>query len=171
MSSLQASGDQSLIALDFTMGALADLLDDWQQIRLEAMGTRHALALAAYTYAQNQHAPSASSVRPRWLPVIEADPLSNQYLRSNPSLRYVIPGRQINVAMHRINLVFSSYANFGKNFTGDEFLLYSVGADSRDNVAVEVQNTPELVPGADYLIWPPTLSLLRENLMTMSQLQ
>ena len=66
---LQASGDQSLIALDFTMGALADLLDDWQQIRLEAMGTRHALALAAYTYAQNQHAPSASSVRPRWLPV------------------------------------------------------------------------------------------------------
>ncbi len=168
---LYAQGDPVIAVIEFPMGRLVSMLDHWQQIRLESMGTRHALALAAYEYAQNQQAPSASSVRPRWLPKIEADPLNSEYLRSNPSLKYVIPGRHIRQSVHTVNLVFTGYANFRKRFTGDDFLLYSVGADSQDNVAVEIQNTPEFVPGADYLIWPPVLSLLRENRMTLGQLR
>lgn len=154
-----------------TMVPLRPLLGLWQQVRLEAIGTRHALALAGYEYAFNQIAPTASSIRPRWIVDIEPDPLNSEYLRSNPSLQYVVPGRQTPRETHTVNIVLEGESNFSKRFRGDEFLLFSVGGDSQSNVAVEVQNTPENVPGADYLIWPPILSLLRENLQANGQLR
>ena len=147
------------------------MLDLWQQVRLEAMGTRHALSLAAYEYTFNQLAPTGSAVRPRWLAEIEPDPLNPEYLHSNPPLYYVIPGRQIPRSTHTINVVVPGISNFRKRFGGAEFLLYSVGGDGANNVAIEVQNTVEDVPGADYLIWPPLLSLVREDLMNLGQLQ
>lgn len=154
-----------------SMAPLRPLLGHWQRVRLEAIGTRHALALAGYEYAFNQIAPTASSVRPRWIVEIEPDPLNSQYLRSNPSLQYIIPGRQTPEPTHTVNIVIEGEANFSKRFRDDEFLLFSVGGDSQSNVAVEVQNTPENIPGADYLIWPPVLSLMRENLQTIGQLR
>ncbi len=150
---------------------LRPLLDLWQQVRLEAIGTRHALALAGYEYAFNQLAPAPTSVRPRWLVDVEPDPLNPQYLRSNPGLAYIIPGRHTNNPVHEINVVIEGYSNFQKRFRDDEFLLYSVGGDGANNMATEIQNTVEDVPGADYLIWPPVLSLLRENLQTSGQLR
>ncbi len=150
---------------------LRPLLDLWQQVRLEAIGTRHALALAGYEYAFHQLAPAPSSVRPRWIVDVEPDPLNPQYLRSNPGLAYIIPGRHTNSPVHQVNVVIEGYSNFQKRFRDDEFLLYSVGGDGANNMATEIQNTVEDVPGADYLIWPPVLSLLRENLHTTGQLR
>jgi hypothetical protein len=43
-------------------------------------------------------------------------------------------------------------------------ILYSVGSDNTRQQARRVQNTTQLVQGADYLIWPPVISLNRQYL-------
>ena len=168
---LRSGASQFFAPIIRVLEPLRPLLDLWQQVRLEAIGTRHALALAGYEYVFNQLAPAPTSVRPRWLVDVEPDPLNPQYLRSNPGLAYIIPGRHTNNPVHEINVVIEGYSNFQKRFRNDEFLLYSVGGDGANNMATEIQNTVEDVPGADYLIWPPVLSLLRENLQTSGQLR
>lgn len=156
-------------AIALTTGQLPGLFDHWQQLRVEAVGTRHALALVGYSYRFNSFPPAASSVRPRWLAQIELDPLNADARQRGQSLRYILPGRDTPTDVHTVNVVVQGYPNFQKRLRDDTFILYSEGTDDADNLAREVQNTMDPVAGADYLLWPPLTSLLREELERTGQ--
>jgi hypothetical protein len=50
-------------------------------------------------------------------------------------------------------------------------VIYSVGSDNANNVVANVQNTPVVVRGADYMVWPPVLSLYRQHLTDLDLLK
>jgi hypothetical protein len=55
--------------------------------------------------------------------------------------------------------------------SSDTFVLYSRGSDNAKNYAKKNQNTAAVVENADYLLWPPVLSLHRQRLLDLDQLK
>jgi len=153
------------------------LFDLRQLALLERIGTSHSLALVGFLYTAKSFPPDASSVRPRWLKNIEDDPFSMDLRsRSTFTLQYFVPVRDDNQNAreeekpHEMNVVPATGAAFSVRLRSDNMVVYSVGTDQVRNRARKVQNTSSLVQGADYLIWPPMLSLQRQNLMDRGDL-
>lgn len=142
-----------------------DLLDMRQVLRAEAIGTRQAIAMLALTYRTNQFPTSLAGTRNRdWYPELEVDP----FAEGSAPLGYLVPERDTQGVL-RMSIV-ADEANFGREFRSDEFVIFSIGTDRQSNLAGEVQNTFEEVFGADYLLWPPLLSLTRDELKRRGEL-
>jgi hypothetical protein len=62
-------------------------------------------------------------------------------------------------------------ATFSLTFKNESMVIYSVGSDNANNVVANVQNTPVVVRGADYMVWPPVLSLYRQHLTDLDLLK
>jgi hypothetical protein len=139
-----------------------------QQAIAEAVGTRLTLALVAQWYVTGAIPPQATAVRPRWLKEMEADAYnSNRDRGALPPPQYFIPTRRGNPVAHSMDIVTNSVrgdANFSIKLGPETFVLYSFGTDTADNFAGRIQNTREVVENADYLLYPPVLSLYRQNL-------
>lgn len=140
-----------------------------QQATSEAVGTRLSLALTAQWYVTGAIPPQATAVRPRWLKAMEADAFNpNRDRGALPPPQYFIPTRRGGVsAPHSMDVVTNSVrgdANFSLKFGPETFILYSYGTDQADNFATRIQNTTDVVQNADYLLYPPVLSLYRQNL-------
>ncbi|MCB9846652.1 MAG: hypothetical protein H6811_11790 [Phycisphaeraceae bacterium] len=166
----------NLVAVGQVVRGLPDLFSLWQALRLEAVGTRHALALAGYALRNGAMPPNETAVRPLWLQQMESDPLVDPLQGGTgrgaaANLRYFVPERDTQGQPHEINVVTPGAPNFRKRLRRDDFVLYSVGTDSQAGWAREVQNTMDPVLGADYLIWPPVMSLLREEQVRTGQLR
>lgn len=150
---------------------LSVLYDLRRVFETEVVGTRHALALLGYFYELHEFPPAISSVRPRWLSSIEADPFNpNRALGRLPALEFFVPVRDAYVASerdvrqpHRMNVYSPGGENFSIMLRDDQFVVYSVGRDGMKNLAEDVSIDPEAVTG-DYLIWPPMYSLYRTHL-------
>jgi hypothetical protein len=71
---------------------------------------------------------------------------------------------------HDMNIVTPN-ANFSRRIGEDQFVLYSVGGNGGKDWARQIQNTAENAAGADYLIWPPIVSLQRQHLIERGQLK
>jgi hypothetical protein len=148
-----------------------DLFGDRQMLQAEAVGTRASLAVVAYTVKNRQFPPLLASVRPRYLPELEADPYNpNREYGAKPPLEYFVPirdqtfGPREDPHPHRINVVVLSGRNFDVAVDQSQFVLYSVGPDGVRSWAKNVrEDARDYFPG-DYLIWPPTISLQRQNL-------
>lgn len=134
--------------------------------RTEVVGTRQALAIVGYRSAFGSFPPVVSSVRPRWLPAIEADPMNRDRVRGRvPPLEYFVPIRDVRASNEPHSMIGTGYFDsaFSVNLFDDTFVLYSVGFNGRRNFGERIENDwREAGRGQDYLIWPPLLSLSRE---------
>jgi hypothetical protein len=145
-------------------------------VRVELVGTRSALAVAGYHMLQGKFPPQLTAVRPAWLMEIDADPYNpNTQNGAQPSLEYFVPIRDtasFNGAgnPHEMEIVAGG-APFQVKLRDDVFVLYSVGSDNAKVNAKRVQNTSDVVQGADYLIWPPQVALVRQNLIDRGDLK
>lgn len=143
----------------------------------EIVGTRASLALLGYFYELGEFPPAISSIRPRWLEKIEADPFNpNRAVGRIPALEFFVPVRDDYVAdeqdtaqPHRMNVYSPGGENFSIMLREDQFVMYSVGRDGVKNMAEDVSIDPEAVTG-DYLVWPPMLSLYRTHLIETNRL-
>ena len=135
-------------------------------VRVEVVGTRHALGIMGYRAAFGSFPPQISSIRPRWLPAIEADPLNRDRTRGRvPPLEFFVPIRDTRASREPHVVVGTGY--FGTAFSvrlfDDTFVLYSVGFDGQRNFGERIENNwREAGRNQDYLIWPPVISLSRQ---------
>ncbi|MCL4221851.1 MAG: hypothetical protein KJZ65_10845 [Phycisphaerales bacterium] len=157
---------------------LAPLYQYRLEFETEAVGTRHALAILGYFYELGVFPPDASSVRPRWMEKIEADPFNpDRRVGRVPPLHFFVPVRDDYVATerdvakpHEMNVFPLSGVNFALKLRQDQFILYSVGRNGVDDHAAEVTDDANAAQTGDYLIWPPVLSLYRTHLIETNQL-
>ncbi len=156
------------------------LFDQRQLLRVEAVGTRHALALLAFRVSSGGFPRDIAAARPHYIERIEADPFNPDRARGRePPLEFFVPmrdtagrfGEREQVQPHTINVLSPDAPNLAIRLRDDQFVLYSVGADGGRNWAEEVQNTIDAPSGRDYLIWPPVLSLVRQELVQTGQLR
>ncbi|KAA0212796.1 MAG: hypothetical protein DYG94_13965 [Leptolyngbya sp. PLA3] len=157
---------------------LAPLYQYRLEFETEAVGTRHALALLGYFYELGVFPPDASSVRPRWMEKIEADPFNpDRRVGRVPPMHFFVPVRDDYVAderdtaqPHEMNVFPLAGVNFALRLREDQFVLYSVGRNGVDDNAAEVTDDASAAQTGDYLIWPPVLSLYRTHLIQTNQL-
>ncbi len=159
---------------------MRSLFSQRQLLRVEAVGTRHALALLAFRLSSGGFPRDIAAARPHYIERIEADPFNPDRARGRePPLEFFVPmrdtagrfGEREQVQPHTINVLSPDAPNLAIRLRDDQFVLYSVGADGGRNWAEEVQNTIDAPSGRDYLIWPPVLSLVRQELMQTGQLR
>lgn len=167
--------------IDAVMGDLGVLLPLRQQLRAEAVGTRTALGIQGFVTQQKSSPPALESIIPNYLPNIAAltDPY-DKAARESAARRvgYFVPERaaggssgkpQIHEVRVFPKVTGVTYGNFVAPVRGNTFVLYSAGPDGNLNGANLATQAVEDAKG-DYLIWPPVLSLLRQNLSESGQL-
>jgi hypothetical protein len=153
-----------------------------QVVKTEIAGTRLALSVLAMYYDTKNWPTTLSSVRPRYITVLDADPFNTRTDRSKDiiaSFQFFVPMRETKarfgpreeVKPHQLNIVTETGANFSVRLRDDQFVLYSVGPDDTAGWAERVQNTAAKAPGADFLIWPCLHSLYRQHLQEVGQLK
>lgn len=147
--------------------------------RTEGVGTRTSLAHIGSYFTNKQFATVLSAVRPYWLPKLEADPFNpDRAAGGEPPLMYRVPMRDTPKGdggvpkPYEVDIVpRDGGTTFGVKLTDLTFLLYSRGSDNADNAAKRIQNTAVKVGGADYIIFPPLLSLQRQHLIDKQELK
>ncbi len=152
------------------VGDLSPLFDLRTRLRVELGGTRLSLAINGFCIGQKGTFPrDPTSVRPAFLPNIDLDPLSRV---EGTVYKYFVPVRDaipdpINpVQDHTLNVIpGSNFPNFSRRLNAEYFVLYSAGPDGDFDGAKRLTQMNE-EDKADYLIWPPVISLLREKLVT-----
>ncbi len=146
-------------------------------IRTELVGTQTGLALLGASMVRGDFPPVLSAVRPRWITQIPPDPFNvdpSRLVGGQPPLEYFVPmrdsspGRQSDP--HEMTIIRDG-TTFSVRLRDDTFVAYSHGSNNFNDFARRIQNTGELVQGADYLIWPPVNSLYRQHLRDLGQLK
>jgi hypothetical protein len=147
-----------------------------QVARTEGVGTRMALALDGYVLVNKLLPPTSTAIRPYWMTQLEVDPYNPQqgekFRGARPSLEFFVPirdeprGERQAKQPHDMEVFTpNGEANFHVKLMDDVFVLYSWGSDNKKGYAKRIQNTPKTVQGADYLMWPPFISLYRQHLI------
>ncbi len=171
--------DASSSVIQVTVPDAGKIFDVRQILRTEALATRCALAIYCARLNGSQWPTTLAAVRPIWIPQLEIDPFNPRRERgAKPPLEYFVPirdtrsqfGAREDSEAHEINIVTSG-ANFSRRIGEDQFILYSVGGNGGKDWARRVQNTAENVANADYLAWPPVLSLQRQHMTDSGQLK
>jgi hypothetical protein len=160
----------SLAVLDATLPPLDNLFAIRKVLRVEVVGTRTALGVLGFLYANKLPPQSLQSVRPKWIRQLDADPFNpTQSRNSVPPLEFFVPirdqarGAREEPKPYEINVTAPDGESFTVSLKDDQFVVYSVGPDGEKNMASKVVNTAEEVDGTDYLIWPPVRGLEREQ--------
>ncbi|MCC6676275.1 MAG: hypothetical protein IT436_03950 [Phycisphaerales bacterium] len=177
-----ASMDRSSFAvIDSSVDDLSTLFGDRQEARLELVGTRMSMGIVGYFYETKNFPPQISSIRPKWVRQIDADPFNPARDRGQqPPLEYFVPmrdtrdqvGAREDPKPHEMNIFVPGMGNFSVRLRDDQFVLYSVGVDGGKGWARKVTNTLDRsVKDADYLIWPPIHTLYRQYLIDNNQLK
>jgi len=171
----------ALAVLDLTLGDLTPLFEARQVFRTEIVGTRSVLAVMGYARQTKGFPPQMSSARGReWIQSFEADPFNpNRAAGAQPPMRYFVPmrdtkdqfGKNEEPQPHPVTIITQQGENFKLTLAQDVFIIYSMGSDYRADWARLVQNTAKPAAGADYLIWPPVISLYRQHLMDSGELK
>jgi hypothetical protein len=160
-------------AVDAATPDMSELIQLRQVARVEGVGTRMSLALVGVILTNKSLPPVASAVRPLWMTELEADPYNiNRANGAKPPLEFFVPIRdqrrteRQQKEPHQMD-VFTPNGedNFRVELFDDVFVLYSHGTDNKKGFAKRVQNTWKTVQDADFLIWPPYLSLYRQHLI------
>jgi len=145
------------------------LLFERQRVVTEAVGTRTALSIMGYHNLTGSFPRSVFSIRPRFVQTVDADPYNDA--TGTPPLQYFVPwtinyrslGPREVKQPHQTRIILEDGANFDRRIDEDQFVLYSVGPNTTDDRAVNIENSSVSNAG-DYLIWPPVISLFRQNL-------
>jgi len=154
--------------------SMDDLFRERTRVSAELTGTRHALAIVAYSRNFGGFPPQIESIRPRWIREIRADPYNSKRSSGRiPPLEYFVPERDTS-GMHEMLIVTPNtpqFPTFSKPLYREDFVLYSHGPDNTKNWAKEIENTIDAQKGRDYLIWPPLPALAREYLVQQGGLE
>ncbi|CAN5810327.1 hypothetical protein BH11PLA1_BH11PLA1_21220 [soil metagenome] len=134
---------------------------------MEAAGTRMSLAAYGYQLGHGGQLPvTLASTRPQIIKENDTDPF-------DPGRRKAL-GYRAMTALKEITLfpeiIGLRTQTFKANILANGFLVYGVGPDGLDNGGSRFTQTVEDEKG-DYLIWPPVISLVRQNLTDLGQLK
>lgn len=155
-------------AIGVFLGDLGTLFDRRMELRVELVGTRTALAHYGFWLQTRGFAPDSTGLRPAFLTGREVDPF-------DPSgslwLPYFVPGRQaggqtVPGATHEMEIFPSmagrTFPQFAITVNDDTFVLYSMGPKASRATAKRIT---QMVPDnkGDYLLWPPMLTLERQD--------
>jgi hypothetical protein len=159
-------------AVDGATPDMSELMQLRQVGRTEGVGTRLALALVGVIRSTSNLPPVAQAARPLWLTEMEADPYNiDRGKGGKPPLEYFVPIRDQRRSERQQKephdmQVFTPNGedNFHVELFDDTFVLYSWGSDNKKGFAKRIQNTWKPAADADFLIWPPYLSLYRKHL-------
>ncbi|MCW5767768.1 MAG: hypothetical protein KIT19_03725 [Phycisphaeraceae bacterium] len=171
--------DASSSVIQATVPDLSEIFALRQVLRTEAVATRHALAVYCAKVSGGQWPPTLAAVRPIWIQQLEIDPFNPRRERgARPPLEYFVPIRDTRSQFgdrevprpHDISIVTSGQ-NFSRQIDDSQFILYSVGGNGGKDWARRVQNTADNIANADYLAWPPILSLQRQHMADSGQLK
>lgn len=161
----------SLAVLTQSVPDLGRMLELRQVVRTELVGTRASLALLAHAYTQHSFAPQFSAIRPLWLVKLEIDPFNpNRVNGPQGWLTYMVPMRDTpkgprgEGVPYEISVVTNDPLHpVTRKLTDDTFLLVSMGSNAAPEFGKRNQNTAKrLEVGADYLLFPPVISLQRQ---------
>lgn len=169
----------SMAAVNASVWDVGTLFDSRQVLRVEAAGARTALSVVGVELTRKSLPPQISAIRPRWMEALDVDPFNpNRARAARPPLEYFVPLRDTpkgaggEAESYRIDIVPSDPRNaFARQFKDDTFVLYSWGSNNEKDFAKRVQNTSARADGADYLLWPPMLSLYRQHLLDKGELK
>lgn len=158
--------------LDASAPNMGELYPLRRYVRTQVMGTRHALAVLAFNYENHGWPPQLSSIRPKYIKALTADPYNpNRARGQQPPLEYFVPVRDAVQANpreekrpHEMTVFVPTGENFRLSLREDTFVLYSTGPDGGKNGAERIQNTWDVVKDSDLLIWPPISGLWRQHL-------
>jgi hypothetical protein len=162
-------------ALRAVLDGIEDLFPLKIALQTEVAGTRMALSIYGFYRQNNAFPPDISAIRPRYVPVVDIDP----YSPAKKPLGYFVPIRddvprqdpRRNPQPWLIKCYPPKpYNTFEIPLRADTFVLFSVGPDGVSvNAKDATQYDPELE--GDYLLWPPMLSLGRQDLLDRGQLK
>lgn len=136
------------------------------RLRVELAGTRMALALNGAVLLNRALPPDLSAARPAFVQAVEIDPLSREgrHFEFFVPIRDNVRARREDPQPHQITVVPGGGApNLSIRLRDDVFVLYSVGPDGAANGCVKATQLID-DPAGDFLIWPPVMSLVRQNL-------
>jgi hypothetical protein len=165
---------QSAAALTQSVPDFADVIQMRQIVRTELVGTRASLALIGHSYTFGSMATQLSAVRPLWLRSMEVDPFNPDRVNGpNAWVKYLVPMRDTpknergEPVPYEIAVVTSDPANpLTRRLTDDTFMVLSMGSNGKFEYGKLIQNTAKTLDRpADYLIFPPVLSLHRQVLI------
>ncbi len=161
--------DRARFALvDSMVADLDTLLPQRTVVKVEAAGTRMALAAYAFQLAQRNIPPTLAACRPSIIPEVDLDTTDPNkkrfvnYLTSSNGKAFPI------VVFPEILGVRTP--QFELSIPGDRFILSVVGPDGILNNNFRYTQTMADDRG-DYLLWPPVLSLVRQNLVERGSLK
>ncbi len=163
---------QRYSVLDASAPDMSELFVWRQFVACQIVGTRHALAVLGFDYANKGWPPLLSSVRPNFIKALTADPYNpNRARGQQPPLNYFVPIRDAVQANqraekqpHEMTVFVPDGSNFTLKLRDDTFVLYSTGPDGGNNGAERIQYTRQVVRDTDLLMWPPVCSLWRQHL-------
>lgn len=154
-----------LAVIEATIQDLSDLFDLRQIAKTELAGTRNSMAVLGVFLERGSWPAGLSSVAPRFMPLADADPFNpDRANNKKPPMEYFVPGERGMPAIFEMKIVPALGANFDVKLQNDTFVLYSVGGNLRKDGGKQMQNTSAKADLADYLIWPPRLTLTRQSL-------
>ena len=166
----------SFAVLRAVLGGVEDLFPLKTSLRAEVTGTR--MSLAVYGYAREHNAsfpPAITAIRPAYVPEVDDDPYSS----ARRPLGYFVPIRD-NIPRQDPRkdpmpwLVHcypeKPYKSFLIPLRDDTFVMFSVGPDDTSVNAKDATQADADLEG-DYLLWPPMLSLIRQNRIDTGELQ
>ncbi len=168
--------DKRYAVLRRTLAGIDELFPLRQALRTELAGTRISLSVYGF-WLQNNHAfpPGLTSIRPYFVDPIDRDP----YNSAKPAkpIEFFVPVRDTpkdprgGPVPYRITVYpGATYSNFEKRLQDDSFVVFSIGPDDSGSKVKEATQADPNLEG-DYLLWPPVLSLLRQNLIDNGRLQ
>lgn len=146
-------------------------------LRAEAAGTRTALGVYGYWRQQSTFPPSLTGVSPLFVKKLDIDPYNSD---KSSNLQYFIPMRNQSTDpknpgkphdfLASPELVGRAYEPFALSLRDDMFVVYSVGPKgSRGGLKRATQSVTD--DQGDYLVWPPMLSLVRQNQVESGRLK
>lgn len=138
-----------------------------QVAQAELVGARTSLSILGVQQSTNMFPNQITAIRPRFVQELDPDPFDPN--AAKPPMRY------FEIKSEQEMLIATSSPSGPENFSipikPGVFLLYSLGSDNADQKARRIENTSQIVQGADYLIFPPILSLFRQHRIDTGELE
>lgn len=178
-SELESIDKEKFAAIAAAIRDQRPILDAMQIAKVEVGGTRTCLALSAQWINTGNMPTNIAMIRPRWVDKLDLDYFDASRLTGNqPRFQFTIPmtdrrGLRPGETPKPMDVeIVPQYgAPFSVPLQDDVWVLYSVGSDTQPSGARRIQNTATKVQNADYLIWPPIISLYRQNLVDLGDLK
>ncbi len=155
--------------------------DAMQIAKVEIGGTRTCLALAAQWINTGNMPTNIALIRPRWVDKLDTDFFDASRLRGNqPRFYFTIPmtdrrglrpGETPKPMDMEILVPDSPNVSVPAARRSVRCCTRSGPIRRPGVVGRRVQNTAQKVENADYLIWPPVISLYRQNLVELGDLK